>query len=231
MWRVVRRRGGKPVPLRRSSTARVSRAPKKGAFDRSAWLRRGQENQRQQEAAHPGRYAGLDALVHAADVQDRDGGVLLMGSLFGLYPFLLKLYADSGYQGAKFRTGLAAACAQINLETVKRSDVGRFVVLPKRWIRAPRHDAVPSPVFPPFRRRWYGHHRPPADRRRCGPESASPTKATESGVIFIQDRDLPSAIGPPAPRLIGTHDKRTVSARGDVSWTRARMVEHGRAVN
>ena len=48
----------------------------------------------------------MQAIVHAADVQDRDGGVLLMGALFGLYPFLLKLYADGGYQGAKFQDGL-----------------------------------------------------------------------------------------------------------------------------
>jgi transposase len=76
----------------------------------------------------------MQAVVHAADMQDRDGGVLLMGALFGLYPFLLKLYADSGYQGAKFRDGLAAVCAQVNVEIVKRSDLQRFVVLPKRWI-------------------------------------------------------------------------------------------------
>ena len=76
----------------------------------------------------------MQAIVHAADVQDRDGGVLLMGSLFGLYPFLLKLYADSGYQGARFQDGLRAACSQVNLEIVKRSDRHRFVVLPKRWI-------------------------------------------------------------------------------------------------
>ncbi len=41
----------------------------------------------------------MHAVVHAADVQDRDGGALLMATLFGLYPFLLKLYADGGYQG------------------------------------------------------------------------------------------------------------------------------------
>jgi len=76
----------------------------------------------------------MQAVVHAADMQDRDGGVLLMGALFGLYPFLLKLYADSGYQGAKFRDGLAAVCAEVNVEIVKRSDLHRFVVLPKRWI-------------------------------------------------------------------------------------------------
>ena len=77
----------------------------------------------------------LVALVHAADVQDRDGGVLLMSTMFGLHPFLIKLYADGGYQGAKFRQGLKRVCCQINVEIVKRSDTAsKFVVLPKRWI-------------------------------------------------------------------------------------------------
>jgi transposase len=57
-----------------------------------------------------------------------------MSAWFGLYPFLLKLYADSGYQGPKFQEGLAVVCCQVNVEIVKRSDGGRFVVLPKRWI-------------------------------------------------------------------------------------------------
>ena len=48
----------------------------------------------------------MHAVVHAADIQDRDGGVLVMASLFGLYPFLLKLYADGGYQGPQFQAGL-----------------------------------------------------------------------------------------------------------------------------
>ena len=46
----------------------------------------------------------LCAIVHAADIQDRDGGVLLMASLF---PFLRTLYADGGYQGPVFRKALA----------------------------------------------------------------------------------------------------------------------------
>ena len=66
----------------------------------------------------------MQAVVHAADVQDRDGGVLLMGALFGLYPFVLKLYADSGYQGAKFQGGLRAACGQVNLEIADSGDIG-----------------------------------------------------------------------------------------------------------
>jgi hypothetical protein len=40
--------------------------------------------------------------VHAADIQDRDGGELVMATMFGMFPFLLKLYADIGYQETKF---------------------------------------------------------------------------------------------------------------------------------
>jgi transposase len=73
--------------------------------------------------------------VHAADIQGRDGGAMLMATLFGLYPFLLKLYADAGYQGSQFRNAVKAILAQIEVEIVKRSDrVRGFVVLPKRWV-------------------------------------------------------------------------------------------------
>ena len=77
----------------------------------------------------------MHAIVHAADIQDRDGGVLLMATLFGLYPFLLSLYADGGYQGAGFQGALRTILKRVNVEIVKRSDQARrFVVLPKRWL-------------------------------------------------------------------------------------------------
>jgi transposase len=76
----------------------------------------------------------MDAIVHAADMQDRDGGILLMATLFGMYPFLLKLYADAGYQGPKFQQGLARVCREVNVEIVRRCDTGKFVVLPRRWV-------------------------------------------------------------------------------------------------
>jgi transposase len=61
--------------------------------------------------------------------------VLLMSTLFGLYPFLLKLYADGGYQGPQFQQGLRRVCSQVDVEIVKRSDAAKgFAVLPKRWI-------------------------------------------------------------------------------------------------
>jgi transposase len=77
----------------------------------------------------------LHAIVHAADIQDRDGGASLLGTLFGLYPFLLKLYADGGYRGPEFRNSVKAILSQLRVEIVKRSDHAKgFVVLPKRWV-------------------------------------------------------------------------------------------------
>ena len=77
----------------------------------------------------------IHAIVHAADIQDRDGGALVMTTMFGLYPFLLKVYADGGYQGPVFRRAVSKIMAQVNVEIVKRSDhVKGFVVLPKRWV-------------------------------------------------------------------------------------------------
>jgi putative transposase len=77
----------------------------------------------------------LHAVVHPADIQDRDGGVLLMATLFGLHPFLKKLYADGAYQGPIFSEALAKLLPSLEPEIVKRSDrPNGFVVLPKRWI-------------------------------------------------------------------------------------------------
>lgn len=77
----------------------------------------------------------IHAIVHAADIQDRDGGALVMATLFGMYPFLLKLYADGGYQGAVFSAAVKKILAQVNIEIVKRSDQAKgFVILPKRWV-------------------------------------------------------------------------------------------------
>ena len=77
----------------------------------------------------------IQAVVHAADLQDRDGGELVMATLFGMFPFLLKLYADGGYQGPLFRTAVKKVMKQVNVEIVKRSDTAKgFVLLPKRWV-------------------------------------------------------------------------------------------------
>jgi len=77
----------------------------------------------------------LHAIVHSAGIQDRDGGVLVMATWFGLFPFLLKLYADGGYQGPGFRRAVATAMSQVKVEIVKRFDQAKgFMVLPKPWV-------------------------------------------------------------------------------------------------
>ena len=77
----------------------------------------------------------LHGIVTAADVQDRDGGQALLATLFGLFPFLKKLFADSAYEGPIFQDAVASILPQLKTEIVKRSDRAKgFVVLPKRWI-------------------------------------------------------------------------------------------------
>ncbi len=77
----------------------------------------------------------MAAIVHPADVQDRDGGVRLLATLFGRYPFLRKLLADGGYQGPVFEQGVARAMPRLDVEIVRRSDAAKgFVVLPRRWV-------------------------------------------------------------------------------------------------
>src|SRR3981189_3807985 len=64
----------------------------------------------------------IHAIVHAADIQDRDGGAFVMATMFGLYPFLMKLSPDGGYQGPLFRRAVNKKMARGNVEIVKRSD-------------------------------------------------------------------------------------------------------------
>ena len=77
----------------------------------------------------------LHAIVHPADIQDRDGGGLVLNTLFGRFPFLTKLFADGGYQGPVFAKAAAQAMPGLSVEIVKRSDTAKgFVLLPKRWV-------------------------------------------------------------------------------------------------
>ena len=57
----------------------------------------------------------MHAIVHAADVQDRDGGIWLLMTLFGMYPFLMKLYADAGYRGPQFQNALLHVVRQVDV--------------------------------------------------------------------------------------------------------------------
>jgi len=75
----------------------------------------------------------LKAVVHPADIQDRDGGRRLVDSLnLEDWPRLKKLWADAGYRGSfedwvTERTGWT-------VEIVEKPLGGGFQVLPRRWV-------------------------------------------------------------------------------------------------
>jgi len=54
----------------------------------------------------------LHAIVHSAGVQDRDGGIWLLATLFSQFPFLAKLFADSAYAGSILPYGARQNIAQ-----------------------------------------------------------------------------------------------------------------------
>ena len=67
-------------------------------------------------------------------MQDRDGARLVLDRRTRrLFPFVERIFADAGYQGAKAAAAVAKT-GSWKLEIVKRNEPHRFVVLPKRWI-------------------------------------------------------------------------------------------------
>ncbi len=72
-------------------------------------------------------------VVHAADVQDRDGAKLVLAKLLGGFPRLALIWADGGYAGQLL--GWAQAAGRWTIEVVpKPAEQRGFAVLPKRWI-------------------------------------------------------------------------------------------------
>ena len=76
----------------------------------------------------------VGAVVHPADVQDRDGAPLVVEAIYDLFPWLRHLFADSAYAGDKLHEALARF-GDWTIEIVKRmADTVGFVVLPRRWV-------------------------------------------------------------------------------------------------
>lgn len=77
----------------------------------------------------------LQAIVHSANIQDRDGGMQLLTALGERFPLLAKLFADGAYPGPQFRQGVAKVRPQLATEIItRREQVTGFVALPQRWI-------------------------------------------------------------------------------------------------
>ena len=74
----------------------------------------------------------LGVIVHAANCQDRDGARPLLATLKGRFGKLTVIFADGGYAGELI--DWARSFGGWLIQIVKRKELHRFVVLPKRWI-------------------------------------------------------------------------------------------------
>jgi transposase len=76
----------------------------------------------------------VHAVVHSADIQDRDGAPLVLAAIINRFPWLRHVFADGGYTGPQLRNMLKKI-GKWTLEINKRSDVAKGVeVLPRRWV-------------------------------------------------------------------------------------------------
>ena len=76
----------------------------------------------------------VHAVVHAADIQDRDGAPLVLSEVTARFPKLRHIFADGGYAGEKLK-GALAATGDWTIEIIKRSDTAKgFELLPRRWV-------------------------------------------------------------------------------------------------
>jgi putative transposase len=74
------------------------------------------------------------AVVHTADIQDRDGAPSVLTSIRASFPWLRHVFADGGYAGEKLETALYGK-GDWTFEIIKRSDTAKgFEVLPRRWV-------------------------------------------------------------------------------------------------
>jgi transposase len=74
------------------------------------------------------------AIVHAADIQDRDGAPMLLASIRSAFPWLRHVFADGAYAAAKLTDALSQL-GEWTMEIVRRSDTAKgFVLLPRRWV-------------------------------------------------------------------------------------------------
>ena len=72
-------------------------------------------------------------VVHAANIQDRDGAKLVLEQIKGTFSRLQLIWADAGYAG-QLIDWVKVTCGWV-LEIVRRSDdIKGFKVLPHRWV-------------------------------------------------------------------------------------------------
>lgn len=76
----------------------------------------------------------VGAVVHTADIQDRDGAPTVFEKVRYAFPWLRHVFADGAYSGRKLEAALASL-GQWRLQIVRRNEFAKgFTLLPRRWV-------------------------------------------------------------------------------------------------
>ena len=135
-----RRRRHSSIGYRTPAQARIDMVTARAAQMKSA-LARNQRARSRQKINGRKRHAVVDTIgllfglvVHAADVQERDGAPAVLTSIRRSCPWLRHVFADGGYAGPKPR-GALDRIGEWTIKIIKRSDTAKgFEVLPRRWV-------------------------------------------------------------------------------------------------
>ena len=78
---------------------------------------------------------GIPNMIHVttANVTDRDGALEMIKSYAPHLIGILKVLCDGGYTGENFANAVSAVI-NAEVEVVKRNELHKFAVIPKRWI-------------------------------------------------------------------------------------------------
>ena len=138
-------------------------------------------------------------IVHAADIQDRDGAPEVLKSIRHRFPRLRHLFADAAYAGPKLE-GALEDIGRWKLEIIKRSDTAQgFELLPRRWgrredLRLAQTDAVDWPRIgrnqsPPHR---HGFLSPTSDSSQGGSQGTVIKHRVSSRTLRMSRYAVPS---------------------------------------
>jgi len=72
-------------------------------------------------------------LITTANVTDRDGAITMITNTKKNLTDVLNILADGGYRGDKFAKQIGKLIGA-TVEIVKRNELHKFIVIPKRWI-------------------------------------------------------------------------------------------------
>lgn len=98
----------------------------------------------------------VHAVIHTADIQDRDGAPLVLAEIVGRFPWLRHVFADGGYAGNKLKDALHrfGKCAAATIYEVAQHATGAGAAAPKPPTRHRSYHLAKPASFAHEGREW-----------------------------------------------------------------------------